>query len=69
MSPILWLHSDGKRTKLALRENLAASYWTMQGTPSLITLEASLSSNSQPAFHGWRKRQIISVLSKDMTLT
>lgn len=69
MSPILWLHSDGKRTKLALRENSAAGHWTMQGTPSLITLEASHSSNSQPAFHGGRKRQIISVLSKDMTLT
>ena len=56
MSPILQLHGNGKRTKLALRENSAAGQWTMHRTPSLITLEASLSSNSQPAFHGGRKK-------------
>ena len=50
MSPILQLHGDGKRTKLALRENSAAGHLTMQGTPSLITLEASRSSNINQHF-------------------
>ena len=33
MSPIVRLHSDVKRTKLALIENLAAGHRTMQSTP------------------------------------
>lgn len=47
MNPILWLHSDTKRTKLALQENSGTENLINQGVPFQIILEASLFSDSQ----------------------